>query len=164
MDVGKMFELDSLQLKVDDKLVASHLYSPLEVQALHRGGMQRVYLGNLKAGTHEVVAFFTGKGPHFRDYKRAATLKFEKGADRPTSSCASLTPRPSCSPSSTSRFGNKRAGRAPGIHLRHCAGLLGWQCLCSRTQPQPKHWCRRRTTATRCSSSSRTTTSAPSPG
>ncbi|MFO1227252.1 AraC family transcriptional regulator [Roseateles sp.] len=81
MDVGKMFELDSLQLKVDDKLVASHLYSPLEVQALHRGGMQRVYLGNLKAGTHEVVAFFTGKGPHFRDYKRAATLKFEKGAD-----------------------------------------------------------------------------------
>lgn len=81
MDVGKMFELDSLQLKVDDKLVASHLYSPLEVQALHRGGMQRVYLGNLKAGTHEVVAFFTGKGPHFRDYKRAATIKFEKGAD-----------------------------------------------------------------------------------
>jgi hypothetical protein len=81
MDVGKMFELDSLQLKLDDKLVASHLYSPLEVQALHRGGMQRVYLGNLKSGTHEVVAFFTGKGPHFRDYKRAATIKFEKGAD-----------------------------------------------------------------------------------
>jgi len=81
MDVGKMFELDSLQLKLDDKLVASYLYSPLEVQALHRGGMQRVYLGNLKSGEHEVVAFFTGKGPHFRDYKRGAMLKFEKGAD-----------------------------------------------------------------------------------
>jgi hypothetical protein len=81
MDVGKLFELDSLQLKLDDKLVASYLYSPLEVQALHRGGMQRVYLGNLKSGEHEVVAFFTGKGPHFRDYKRGAMLKFEKGAD-----------------------------------------------------------------------------------
>lgn len=81
MDVGKMFELDSLQLKLDDKLVASYLYSPLEVQALHRGGMQRVYLGNLKSGEHEVVAFFTGKGPHFRDYKRGTTVKFEKGAD-----------------------------------------------------------------------------------
>lgn len=81
MDVGKMFELDSLQLKLDDKLVASYLYSPLEVQALHRGGMQRVYLGNLKSGEHEVVAFFTGKGPHVRDYKRGAMLRFDKGTD-----------------------------------------------------------------------------------
>ncbi|MCE4552925.1 AraC family transcriptional regulator [Pelomonas cellulosilytica] len=81
MDVGKMFELDSLQVKLDDKLVASYLYSPLEVQALHRGGMQRVYLGNLKSGEHEIVAFFTGKGPHFRDYKRGATVKFDKGTD-----------------------------------------------------------------------------------
>jgi hypothetical protein len=81
MDVGKMFELDSLQVKLDDKLVASYLYSPLEVQALHRGGMQRVYLGNLKSGEHEVVAFFTGKGPHFRDYKRGAMVKFDKGVD-----------------------------------------------------------------------------------
>lgn len=81
MDVGKLFELDSLQLKLDDKLVASYLYSPLEVQALHRGGMQRVYVGNLKSGEHEVVAFFTGKGPHFRDYKRGATVKFDKGTE-----------------------------------------------------------------------------------
>ncbi len=81
MDVGKLFELDSLQVKLDDKLIASYLYSPLEVQALHRGGMQRVYLGNLKSGEHEVVAFFTGKGPHFRDYKRGATVKFDKGTE-----------------------------------------------------------------------------------
>ncbi len=81
MDVGKLFELDSLQVKLDDKLIASYLYSPLEVQALHRGGMQRVYLGNLKSGEHEVVAFFTGKGPHFRDYKRGATVKFDKSTE-----------------------------------------------------------------------------------
>ena len=78
MDVGKLFELDSVQIKLDDKLVANHLYTPLEVQALHRGGVQRVYLGNLKSGSHEIVAFFTGKGPHDRDYKRGATVKFER--------------------------------------------------------------------------------------
>jgi len=78
MDVGKMFELDSVQIKIDDKLVASYLYTPLEVQALHRGGVQRIYVGNLRAGTHELVAFFTGGGPHARDYKRGATVKFEK--------------------------------------------------------------------------------------
>jgi len=81
MDVGKMFELDSVQVKLDDKVVASYLYTPLEVQALHRGGVQRVYLGNLKVGDHELVAFFTGKGPHDRDYKRGATVKFEKSTD-----------------------------------------------------------------------------------
>ncbi len=81
MDVGKLFSLDSVQIKLDDKLIANYLYTPLEVEALHRGGVQRVYLGNLKAGTHEIVAFFTGQGPHERDYKRATTVKFDKGTD-----------------------------------------------------------------------------------
>ena len=81
MDVGKLFELDSVQIKLDDKLVTNYLYTPLEVQALHRGGVQRAYLGNLKAGSHEIVAFFTGKGPHVRDYKRGTTIKFDKGTD-----------------------------------------------------------------------------------
>ena len=81
MDVGKLFSLDSVQIKLDDKLIANYLYTPLEVEALHRGGVQRVYLGNLKAGQHEIVAFFTGQGPHDRDYKRATTVKFDKGVD-----------------------------------------------------------------------------------
>jgi len=81
MDVGKMFELDSVQIKLDDKMVSSYLYTPGEVAALHRGGVQRIYLGNLRTGEHELVAFFTGKGPHDRDYKRGATVKFEKGSD-----------------------------------------------------------------------------------
>jgi len=78
MDVGKMFQLDSVQVKLDDKVVANYLYTALEVEALHRGGVQRVYLGNLKNGKHELVAFFTGKGPHDRDYRRGANVKFEK--------------------------------------------------------------------------------------
>ena len=81
MDVGKLFSLESVQVKLDDKTVGNHLYTPMEVAALHRGGVQRVYLGNLKAGTHELVAFFTGQGPHVRDYKRGATIKFDKGTE-----------------------------------------------------------------------------------
>ena len=81
MDVGKLFSLESVQIKLDDKVVSNHLYTPLEVQALHRGGVQRLYLGNLRTGDHELVAFFTGQGPHDRDYKRGATVKFEKGSE-----------------------------------------------------------------------------------
>jgi hypothetical protein len=81
MDVGRLFELESVQVKLDDKIVGNYLYTPLEVQALHRGGVQRLHLGNLKTGPHELVAFFTGKGPHERDYRRGTTLKFEKSTD-----------------------------------------------------------------------------------
>jgi hypothetical protein len=81
MDVGKLFELDSVQIKIDDKVVTNYLYTPAEVKALHRGGVQRVYLGNLRSGEHSLVAFFTGGGPHARDYKRGTQLKFDKGTD-----------------------------------------------------------------------------------
>jgi hypothetical protein len=79
MDVGDFFAIDNVTLKIDQKEVANYLYTPREAEALLKGGVHRLYLGNLKVGEHELVAFFTGKGPNDRDYKRGATLKFEKG-------------------------------------------------------------------------------------
>jgi hypothetical protein len=81
VDVGTLFDLDSVQLKLDDSVVTNYLYTEREAQALHRGGVQRLYMGNLKTGRHELVAVFTGKGPHWRDYRRGTTLKFDKGTD-----------------------------------------------------------------------------------
>lgn len=81
VDVGTLFDLDSVQLKLDDSVVTNYLYTDREVQALHRGGAQRLYMGNLKTGKHELVAVFTGKGPRWRDYRRGTTLTFEKGTD-----------------------------------------------------------------------------------
>lgn len=79
MDTGTFFQLDSVQIKVDDKEVANYLYTARELEALKRGGVHRIWLGNLKAGEHEIVAFFTGQGTHERDYKRGATLSIDKG-------------------------------------------------------------------------------------
>lgn len=79
MDVGDFFDLDSVQLRIDDKPVSNYLYTEREVEALLRGGVHRIYLGNLKTGEHELTAVFTGQGPHARDYRRGATLKVEKG-------------------------------------------------------------------------------------
>ena len=78
MDVGEFFALDSVTLKIDNKQVTNYLYTPREVDALLKGGVQRLYLGNLKVGSHELVAFFTGKGPDNRDYRRGATIRFDK--------------------------------------------------------------------------------------
>jgi len=79
LDVGQFFALDAVQLKLDQKEVINYLYTPREVDALLKGGVQRLYLGNLKVGAHELVAFFSGKGPNARAYKRGASLRFEKG-------------------------------------------------------------------------------------
>lgn len=79
MDVGEYFELDSINLKIDGKEVANYLYTEREVGALVRGGVHRLHMANLKTGDHELVAVFTGKGPHTRDYRRGATITFNKG-------------------------------------------------------------------------------------
>ena len=78
MDVGEFFTLDSVQLELDGKSVTNYLYTEREVAALHRGGVQQVFLGNLKTGEHELIAIFTGIGSHGRDYRRGATLTFDK--------------------------------------------------------------------------------------
>jgi len=79
MDVGEYFDLDSVNLKIDGKEVSNYLYTNREVKALLRGGVHRVHMSNLKVGNHELVAVFTGEGPHIRDYRRGATLNFNKG-------------------------------------------------------------------------------------
>jgi len=78
MDVGEFFALDTVELRLDDKQVTKYLYTPREAEALLKGGVQRLYLGNLRVGNHELVALFTGKGPNGQDYSRGAQLRFEK--------------------------------------------------------------------------------------
>jgi hypothetical protein len=80
IDVGEFFRLDSVQVKIDDKVVANYLYTNRELEALKKGGVQRLYIGNVKSGEHEMVAVFSGPGPNNRDYRRATTLNFEKGS------------------------------------------------------------------------------------
>ena len=83
MDAANLFNLDSIQLKIDGKIVANHLYTQREFEALKRGGVQRLYLANLSSGEHELLATFVGKGPSpaNRDYRRAQSIKFEKDSD-----------------------------------------------------------------------------------
>lgn len=80
IDVGEFFRLDSVQLKIDDKVVANHLYTKRELGALKRGGVQRLYIGNVKSGEHELIATFRGPGPNNREYRRGTTMKFKKGS------------------------------------------------------------------------------------
>lgn len=78
LDIGAFFTLQSVELKVDDRIVASHIYADTESEALKRGGVQRLFMGNYGSGTHQLVAYFIGTGPHERPYQRAVTHAFTK--------------------------------------------------------------------------------------
>lgn len=84
MDVGEYFKLDAVELKVDGKLATNYLYTDRQVNALYKGGVQRLYVGNINQGSREISAFFIGTGPENRPYKRAVTLEFDKDDEAAT--------------------------------------------------------------------------------
>ena len=78
LDVGEFFTLDAVKLTVDGSVVSHYLYTERQLSALRRGGVHRLYMGNIKSGEHEIVAVFTGKGPKGRDYRRGTQLNIDK--------------------------------------------------------------------------------------
>lgn len=78
VDTGKFFTIDSVEVKINDKNVAGFLYTDRQREALEQGGIQKLYLGNLKLGEYHLTAIFTGVDQEGRKVKRAAEYQFEK--------------------------------------------------------------------------------------
>ncbi|MBZ9610063.1 AraC family transcriptional regulator [Rheinheimera maricola] len=81
VDSGQFFQLDSVELLLNDQPVEGHLYTAQQWHALQRGAIQPLYKGNIKAGEHSLTAVFIGKGPDKRDYRRAVNHRFNKAED-----------------------------------------------------------------------------------
>lgn len=81
VDVGRFFKIDSVELKINNKNVAGFLYTERQRIALEQGGIQRIYLGNLKEGNHQLTAIFTGLDAEERTIQRAVTHEFVKEDD-----------------------------------------------------------------------------------
>ena len=78
LDVGKYFTLEAVKLKLDDQVVASHIYTEKELFALKNSGIHKLHMTNLSVGKHTLSAFFTGIGPKGREYKRGTSVRIEK--------------------------------------------------------------------------------------
>jgi len=74
----KDFVLDSMQVKLDNKIVAQHLYTFKEIEALRAGGVQRIYTGNIKTGDHALVASFIGRAKSGNEYQRSEKFTVTK--------------------------------------------------------------------------------------
>lgn len=58
---GETFRLDAVRIEIDGELAAHHIYSFKELEALHNGGVQRMYTGNVTTGAHELTVSVDGK-------------------------------------------------------------------------------------------------------
>lgn len=78
---GESFRLDAVQLGINDELATHHIYSFKELEALQSGGVQRIFMGNLPTGTHELEISVLGKLPNGKDFASAERFSFQKGVD-----------------------------------------------------------------------------------
>lgn len=77
---GDKSRLDTVRVKIDAKEAVNHVYTAKEVDALQRGGVQRIYTGNLQNGEHLLEVALTGKSTSSNAYQKNANYKFVKDA------------------------------------------------------------------------------------
>jgi len=75
---GGAFRLDSMQIQIDGELVAHHIYSFKELEALQKGGVQRIYTGNVRTGEHQIEVSVAGKLPNGNDVNGIESFSFSK--------------------------------------------------------------------------------------
>jgi len=75
---GGSLQLDSAEIKIDGELVAAHIYSFKELEALKKGGLQRMHTGNVPTGEHQLDVVIAGKLGG-SDISRTKSFSFTKG-------------------------------------------------------------------------------------
>lgn len=75
---GKYFGLKKVTLVIDSVDKAEFNYTDKQQQALLRGGSNRVYLGSVSEGIHELVVVFEGADRKNNIIKKAETWLFDK--------------------------------------------------------------------------------------
>jgi hypothetical protein len=78
---GETFRLDSVQIQIDGELVAHHIYSFKELEALKKGGVQRIYTGNIPTGEHRLEVSVAGELPGGRDVSGTESFSFSKDVE-----------------------------------------------------------------------------------
>ena len=78
LSAGDTMRLDAVRLQIDGKLVAHHIYSFKELEALRKGGVQRIYVGNVATGDHQLEVMVDGKLEDGADFSRTERLTFRK--------------------------------------------------------------------------------------
>ncbi|HXY55188.1 MAG TPA: hypothetical protein VEM40_11025 [Nitrospirota bacterium] len=75
---GETFRLDSVEIQMDGNPVARHVYSFKELEAMRKGGVQRIYTGNIRSGDHDLFVSVAGKTGGGSDLRKSELFKISK--------------------------------------------------------------------------------------
>jgi hypothetical protein len=75
---GDQMRLDAVRLQIDGQLVAQYIYNFKELEALRKGGVQRIYVGNVSTGDHKLEVVVEGKLEGGADFSRTEHFTFHK--------------------------------------------------------------------------------------
>ena len=78
LESTETFRLDAMEIQLEGEPVTRHLYSFKELESLQKGGVQRIYTGNIKSGEHDLQVFLIGKTAGGDDVRRTESFKFSK--------------------------------------------------------------------------------------
>jgi hypothetical protein len=78
VEKGEKFRLDAVDIGLDGKSVTHHLYTYKELEALQKGGVQRIYLGNVRTGEHALQVTVMGKNDGGSDFRKDESFKITK--------------------------------------------------------------------------------------
>src|SRR6476620_56757 len=77
---GDQMRLDAVRLQIDGQLVAHYIYSAKELEALRKGGVQRIYVGKVAPGDHQPNVVVDGKLKGGADFNRTERFNIHKEA------------------------------------------------------------------------------------
>ena len=75
------FRLDAVKIEIDGELATHHIYSYKELEALHKGGVQRIYTGNVPTGDHQLSVTMIGKLKNGSEFNKTGQFSFAKGVE-----------------------------------------------------------------------------------
>ena len=75
---GETFRLDSVEIQLDGNPVAHHIYTFKELEAMQKGGVQRIYTGNIRSGDHDLEVSVIGKSSGGGDLQKTNRFKVNK--------------------------------------------------------------------------------------
>jgi len=78
---GDALRLDAVKIQIDGQPVAHYIYSFKELDALKKGGVQRIYAGNVVTGEHQIEVSVSGKLQGGGDYSQTGSFAFQKGVE-----------------------------------------------------------------------------------
>ncbi len=76
---NEAFRLDAVQIEINGELATHHIYSFKELEALQKGGVQRIYTGNIVTGDHELSVTMIGKLKSGKDFNQSDSFVFANG-------------------------------------------------------------------------------------